>query len=619
MYRDYVGSRSAGPTVSVHTMGISWCSFIAWLFTVYFPLASSREKHGKQQEEQFQSFQTEIQCIRSHIYNSLGMSKEAEKYARTALEMCPDSRDAVENLAKALKELQQYEKSEEMFLKAIDLQPIFTPTYNLLAFMRFSLANLTGAIDIASKGLERMENYSDLLYLKACSYHGLGQFKQAVEWYQKVIQLDRNHWAFYHIDLARFHQNMFDDPLWSWNLDRHFHSDFKERWSKREPSSNLKYYVNQPHVHKTAVPLILGQKLEPNLRSIYEAASLFKTKIQYNSPGFCKNEKQHRQSGIAIIHMAQVARSFWNSFNKGEIMQVNGFSQSSGTPEAVEHEFGWRDFFDITVGWRQISEPSDPVWWVDMLCEETFSEGYGAFTPVLVGESHVVRYYQYHDRMIGLMRELMPQQNNFTNEQKNACFEAKQCDDLYQLLLKDFYVHTNCIRLSDAGAQPLEGTRLTIQRNKNGYVLSIRTPCTPGRWKLFDIEMRLAWMNLAKTMKECNEIGQILKDILVVAFYWYNFMPLVRGTALCGLVAIHALLLAAGFQIKGEMPECLQIDWEAILNKDPDSFIACIHEWLDGNVVPLEQGFLDSVPSVEENINTLRKAFQILNHGFKLT
>ena len=547
------------------------------------------------------------------------MSKEAEKYARAALKLFPESRDAMENLAKALKELQQYEKSEQMFLKAIETQPIFTPTYNLLAFMRFSLANLTGTIEIATKGLEKMENYSDLLYLKACSFHGLGQFKQAIEWYQKVIKLDRNHWAFYHIDLARFHQNIFDEPLWSWNLDRHFHSDFKERWSKREPSSTLKYYVNQPHIQKKAIPLILGQKLDPNLKSIYDAASLFKTKIQYNSPGFCKNEKQHRQSGIAMIHMAQVARSYWNAYNKGEPTLVNGFAKSFGNPEPIEHEFGWRDFFDISVAWRQISEPSDPVWWIDMLCEDTFSEGYGAFTPVLMGESHVVRYYQYHDRLIGLMRELMPQQNSFTSEQKDVCFDAKQCDDLYQLLLKDFYVHTNCTRLTDASAQPLEGTRLTIQRNKNGYVLSIRTPCTPERWKMFDIEMQLAWQNLAKTMKESTDIRQILKDILVVAFYWYNFMPLVRGTALCGLVAIHALLIAAGFQIKDDIPERLQIDWEAILNKDPDSFIASINAWLDNNVIPLEQGFLDGVPNVEENIDTLRKAFQVLNFGFKLT
>ena len=31
------------------------------------------------------------------------------------------------------------------------------------------------------------------------------------------------------------------------------------------------------------------------------------------------------------------------------------------------HEYNWRDFMDISVRWRQISEPSDPVWWVDRL------------------------------------------------------------------------------------------------------------------------------------------------------------------------------------------------------------------------------------------------------------
>jgi len=27
------------------------------------------------------------------------------------------------------------------------------------------------------------------------------------------------------------------------------------------------------------------------------------------------------------------------------------------------HDFGWRDFVDISIKWRQISEPNDPVFW----------------------------------------------------------------------------------------------------------------------------------------------------------------------------------------------------------------------------------------------------------------
>lgn len=40
---------------------------------------------------------------------------------------------------------------------------------------------------------------------------------------------------------------------------------------------------------------------------------------------------------------------------------------SSGSLEGGQgcHTFMFRDFFDIAVKWRQISEPNDPVWWID--------------------------------------------------------------------------------------------------------------------------------------------------------------------------------------------------------------------------------------------------------------
>ena len=31
------------------------------------------------------------------------------------------------------------------------------------------------------------------------------------------------------------------------------------------------------------------------------------------------------------------------------------------------HVFGWRDWFDIAIRWRQYSEPMDVVYWLDRL------------------------------------------------------------------------------------------------------------------------------------------------------------------------------------------------------------------------------------------------------------
>ena len=71
-------------------------------------------------------------------------------------------------------------------------------------------------------------------------------------------------------------------------------------------------------------------------------------------------------------------------------------SGGSSSLSKVDHKFGWRDLYgtfhlfflfllsscfrrtnfssDIAVKWRQYSEPNDPVWWVDLLSPEQFTE-----------------------------------------------------------------------------------------------------------------------------------------------------------------------------------------------------------------------------------------------------
>ena len=49
-------------------------------------------------------------------------------------------------------------------------------------------------------------------------------------------------------------------------------------------------------------------------------------------------------------------------------------SAGSSKDNGKTHEFGWRDFMDICVKWRQISEPNDPVFWIDLLAPEAFAE-----------------------------------------------------------------------------------------------------------------------------------------------------------------------------------------------------------------------------------------------------
>lgn len=57
-------------------------------------------------------------------------------------------------------------------------------------------------------------------------------------------------------------------------------------------------------------------------------------------------------------------------------------------------------------------------------------------------------------------------------------------------------------------------------------------------------------------------------------------MPLSRGTAVVGFTVLLGLLLAASMEFDGSIPQGVQVDWEAILNSNPNSFVDSIKCWL---------------------------------------
>ena len=57
-------------------------------------------------------------------------------------------------------------------------------------------------------------------------------------------------------------------------------------------------------------------------------------------------------------------------------------------------------------------------------------------------------------------------------------------------------------------------------------------------------------------------------------------MPLSRGTAAVGFIVMLGLFLAANMEFTGSIPQGLQVDWEAILNIEPNNFVESVKSWL---------------------------------------
>ncbi len=60
-------------------------------------------------------------------------------------------------------------------------------------------------------------------------------------------------------------------------------------------------------------------------------------------------------------------------------------------------------------------------------------------------------------------------------------------------------------------------------------------------------------------LADAPDCPSLAHAILVYAYYWYNFMPVARGTAACGYTTILALFWAAGMPITTRIPKDCQV------------------------------------------------------------
>jgi tetratricopeptide (TPR) repeat protein len=152
---------------------------------------------------------------------------------------------------------------------------------------------------------------------------------------------------------------------------------------------------------------------------------------------------------------------------------------------AATHTFNWRDMYDIAVRWRQVSEPGDPVWWIDRFPTKAFEDGFGLQTPLVNGHLTTVRYAPYYQPAFDRVKDLLRRQGYYTvadvhmtldTEATARVAAAETLHELRAAVGGNFYVVVPCPSLRTP-ALVLEGTRLTLlTQEPEGFDFTIRTP-----------------------------------------------------------------------------------------------------------------------------------------------
>lgn len=109
------------------------------------------------------------------------------------------------------------------------------------------------------------------------------------------------------------------------------------------------------------------------------------------------------KSRTSVLVVNQTRRSV------GECAKKQAGVADYATTPAVPgtHLCCWRDFMDISVRWRQISEPNDGVWWIDRFPLQSVVEGFGLQTPLVNGQLKTIRYFSYYPQALQVLSALL--------------------------------------------------------------------------------------------------------------------------------------------------------------------------------------------------------------------
>ena len=545
----------------------------------------------------------------------MGRCDEAIEAYRQTLHADPSLFQAHVNLGQAYRDLAKVDEAEAHFSKAVAMRENFVPARHRRALLRHVVGAHVGAIEDLRVAVRLNRGFSEARALLAMSHAALGHFTHAAKQFAELMAHDPQHWGYHQWTVVVALRDHLDRPREAFPLDALVTADTKLGTCKQLPPPPDQKHP--PAASADAAAADLGPAAEPcpagDASTLLRAALPFGERMQVRHPGFVRNARLQRQAGLAVLDVAQRVRALL-------------LASKGGRADTAGAALGWRAAYDVAVRWRQLGEPNDNVWWIDGLPRRDFLEGFGSHTPILKAQHETVRYYSQYGRVFDAMKRLAPEQWGLDDAQRRALEEAADCLALRELRGCDDFVVSPCHGVVGG---VLEGTRMTVQaRPPEGVEVSIRTPLTPDRWAAYDVEMTAAWADFCAvatphaasgggaggggTARAPSPDDALLDAALRLAFYWFNFMPLTRGSAAVGWSMVMALLLSCGYEVSAAPPPGVCPDWDAILTPSLGDFVAKARSWVKAACKPCEHA-VEALPSVEATFGTYRAMLEVLN------
>uniref|UniRef100_A0A8C4M2C4 Tetratricopeptide repeat domain 13 n=1 Tax=Equus asinus TaxID=9793 RepID=A0A8C4M2C4_EQUAS len=560
-----------------------------------------------------------------------GLLKEAIESFKEALKQKVDFIDAYKSLGQAYRELGNFEAATESFQKALLLNQNHVQTLQLRGMMLYHHGSLQEALKnfkvsiCKSERCLQLEPYNEVCqYMKGLSHVAMGQFYEGIKAQTKVMLNDplpgqkaspEYLKVKYLREYSRYLHAHLDTPLTEYNIDVDLPGSFKDHWAKNLPFL-IEDYEEQPGL-QPHIKDVLHQNFEsykPEVQELICVADRLGSLMQYETPGFLPNKRIHRAMGLAALEVMQAVQRTW----------TNSKVRMNGKTRLMQ----WRDMFDIAVKWRRIADPDQPVLWLDQMPARSLSRGFNNHINLIRGQVINMRYLEYFEKILHFIKDRILVYHGANNpkgllEVREALEKVHKVEDLLPIMkqfntkTKDgFTVNTKVPSLKDQGKE-YDGFTITITGDKVGNILfSVETQTTEERTQLYHAEIDALYKDLTAKGKvlilssEFGEADAVCNLILSLVYYFYNLMPLSRGSSVIAYSVIVGALMASGKEVAGKIPKGKLVDFEAMTAPGSEAFSKIAKSWM--NLKSISPSY-KTLPSVSETFPTLRSMIEVLN------
>ncbi|XP_073230199.1 tetratricopeptide repeat protein 13-like [Porites lutea] len=549
-----------------------------------------------------------------------GKVKESIEIFKKVLETNVNKAECHRSLGHAYRELGSPDLAHTHFTEAISLEPTASQNYQSRGIINYMNGKPQEAIKDFEECLKYNPSSISCTYWKGVSHASKGNFYEAVKSSTKVLLTDtspvqdvdviKSH---YLKEYSRYLHPHLDTPLSEYSPDVDLDGRLRDLWVKGLPF-NARNYNEQPGIqpHIREVEDVIFADFSPEAQLLLCKSSILGPLIQYHSAGFLPNMRHHRAMGLAILDVAQVASKNWKA----------GRSSKNNQKKA-----SWRSMFDVAVKWRRLSDPEQPVFWLDMMPDKSVKSGFNFRMNLLRGQLKSVRYSDYFDKIFQFTKTMLQHLYRVdelnSKEFKNNIEKAKTCRQLMEVLKQHdsrnpqpgMVLSTHVSSTKGTGTKSLEGLNLSLSESGSNLLFTMDTPTTPSRTADYHSELDFIWGQLYDEMRKPGnkDVDMVGNYILYMVYYFFNLMPLSRGSSAVAYTVALGLFLAVGRETTGKIPQGKEVDLEAMIGGSVENFAKHVKEWLALKKLSKP---VTSFPFVSEVFPTLRAALEALNVRF---